>query len=182
MKRVPLKRKTPLVRKKWMRTTRKSAYKRRPRDPAYMAWVRRQPCCARVFSHLCSGPIEADHAGRRSAGRKADDRTCIPLCRRHHRERTDFSGAFKTWNAQDMRYWLNLMIARHQAEYHMETKQGAPQMADEQWDANIFVIEATGKTNTHIRGFYGDCGETESVLSVMAMTCDDVEAAIKAGK
>ena len=39
-----------------------------------------------------------------------------------------------------------------------------------QWDPDIFVIEAAGKTNTHIRGFYGDSGENESVLSVMAFT------------
>lgn len=126
MKRSLLKRKTPLVRKKWMWATRKTKYRRRARDPAYMAWVRIQPCCARVFSHLtlCRGPIEADHAGRRGVGQKADDRTCIPLCRQHHRERTDFSGAFKEWSGTRMRLWLNVMIARCQAEYHLEQEQG----------------------------------------------------------
>jgi len=45
------------------------------------------------------------------------------------------------------------------------------QTADEQhWDPNIFVLEDTGKTHTHIRGFYGDGGENESVLSVIAHT------------
>ena len=43
-------------------------------------------------------------------------------------------------------------------------------MADEQFDPNIFVIDATGRTNTHIRGFYGDGGENESVLSISAVT------------
>lgn len=38
----------------------------------------------------------------------------------------------------------------------------------EQWDPNIFVIEATGRTNTHIRGFYGHNGETEGVICVIA--------------
>ncbi len=45
-------------------------------------------------------------------------------------------------------------------------------MADEQWDRNVFVVRDTGvlrSTCTHVRGFYGDQGENESVLVVSAV-------------
>jgi hypothetical protein len=61
----------------------------------------------------CSGPIEADHAGRRGLSRKADDRTCIAICRLHHRQRTDFSGPFKTWDQAQMRTFLEDAITWH---------------------------------------------------------------------
>lgn len=40
----------------------------------------------------------------------------------------------------------------------------------QQWDPNVFVArdEADRSTCTHIRGFYGDEGENESVLCVIA--------------
>jgi len=83
-----------------------------------MTWIWWQPCCASSFATTpCYGNIEADHAGRRGIGQKADDRTCIPLCRNHHRERTDFSGTFKGWTQNGMRIWLNIMISRHQTRY-----------------------------------------------------------------
>jgi len=70
----------------------KTKYKSRPRDTAYMLWVKTQPCCAYAgpwpapLIWPCDGPVEADHAGGGAGmGRKADDSTCIPLCQRHHR-------------------------------------------------------------------------------------------------
>jgi hypothetical protein len=48
-------------------------------------------------------------------GHKADDRTCIPLCRKHHRERDHFHGVFKTWDHDQMRRWLDAMISRFQS-------------------------------------------------------------------
>jgi hypothetical protein len=60
-------------------------YKQRPRDFAYMAWVRTQQCIACESQRLVNfGTIYAHHAGQRAFARKADDRTCIPLCWRHH--------------------------------------------------------------------------------------------------
>jgi hypothetical protein len=115
MKRTPLKRKTPLRREGSRGDTK---YRRRPRDLEYMKWVRRQPCCARNFATTpCEGRVQADHAGRRGMRQKADDRTCIPLCRRHHRERDNFHGAFKEWGHDRMRQWLDAMIVRHQLIY-----------------------------------------------------------------
>jgi hypothetical protein len=83
----------------------------RKRDPEFLALVHRLPCCARlVAGHRCEGPIEADHAGERPLGRKADDDTTIPLCMLGHRERTDFSGPFRSWDRAAMRAWLDASI------------------------------------------------------------------------
>jgi hypothetical protein len=65
----------------------------------------------------CQGRLDPDHAGRRGYGQKAPDRTCIPLCRRHHRERDAFAGTFRTFDHGAMRFWLDSMITRYQAMY-----------------------------------------------------------------
>ncbi len=120
MRRTPLKRTTPLRRKTWMQSRGDTKYRRRPRDLEYMRWIKHQPCCAAgMMSHKspCDGPVEADHAGRRGMRQKADDRTCIPLCRKHHRERGSFSGGFRDWDQNGMRLWLNAMVTRHQVRY-----------------------------------------------------------------
>lgn len=116
MKRTPLKRKTPLA-----RTSRLPARRATPRrserveDSAYVASVHTLPCCARDLSP-CDGPIEADHAGKKSGmGRKADDATCIPLCRDHHGQRHAFNGPFKSWTAPTLRRWLDGHIAATRA-------------------------------------------------------------------
>lgn len=115
MKRTPLRRKTPMrtrinAARKGARTRRKSTYKRRDRDIAFMLWVKTMSCVARELGldtgHPCGGVIEADHAGTRGLGMKCDDRETIPICTEHHRQRTDFSGAFKTWHRDRMRSWL----------------------------------------------------------------------------
>lgn len=70
----------------------------------------------------CEGPIEADHAGRRPLGRKCSDHEAIPLCRKHHRERTDAAGYFRGWIASLMRVWLDLAIASTQATLGYERR------------------------------------------------------------
>ena len=87
----------------------------RKHDPQYLSLVHQLPCdAARYVTNAgpCSGGIEADHAGERPVGRKADDDTCIPLCSFHHRCRTDFSGPFKTWRSWEMRAYLDAAIER----------------------------------------------------------------------
>jgi hypothetical protein len=80
-----------------------------------MERVRSLPCCAiGVDGHACDGPMEADHAGARPLGRKASDTTCIPLCRLAHRQRTDFSGPFRSWDKDRMRDWLATKIEETQ--------------------------------------------------------------------
>ena len=94
-----LTRSAPLKRGKRLRRRRETVRRSgRVRDTAFLAWVHTQRCMAAELlgpGHVCEGPIEADHAGARPLGRKADDATSIPLCLRAHRERTDFAGAFR---------------------------------------------------------------------------------------
>lgn len=87
------------------RGKKRSKYATRERNVDYMLWVKTLPCSARQYGP-CSGVVEADHAGARGLGRKCPDEETIPICTGHHRERTDFSGAFKTWNRDMMRAFL----------------------------------------------------------------------------
>lgn len=90
----------------------------RERDLAYLSWLHTQRCWAvGLEGHQCEGPIEADHMGVRPMGRKADDATAAPLCMLAHRQRTDFSGPFRSWDRAKMRGWLDAAIAHHQRRY-----------------------------------------------------------------
>jgi hypothetical protein len=103
-----LRRLTPLRRSAFKRSGHRSKYRRRLRAIPFMLWVKRQPCSARFLdcNSPCIGRVEADHAGRRGIGQKASDYTCVPLCSKHHAERTNFSGVFKSWDQARMRFWL----------------------------------------------------------------------------
>lgn len=85
-----------------------------------MVWAKTQPCVARHLGR-CSGEVEADHSGWRGLSQKADDATCVPLCTGHHRDRTDFSGAFKHWDRAMMRQFLEHHSAVTRAEYERRT-------------------------------------------------------------
>lgn len=119
----PLQRRTPLRRRTPMRRGRKrTSYSRRPRDFEFMGWVKRLTCSVRVDPPVpsptpCFGEVEADHMGDRALGRKADDRTCAPLCQQHHAERSSRAGSFKHLNREGMRAWRTRQIARTQAEW-----------------------------------------------------------------
>jgi hypothetical protein len=81
-----------------------------------MTWIRAQLCAARWMGG-CDGRIEADHAGERAVGRKAEDATCIPLCHTHHVQRGSFSGPFRAWDRAGMRQWLDAGIHFYQRLY-----------------------------------------------------------------
>lgn len=120
MKRTPLNRYAPLRRATWMRarsTTKK--YRRRERKLDFMAYVLWLPCELRNVhgAGRCCGRVQADHAGLRSFGQKADDDTCIPLCEKHHRDRTDYTGYFKNWRGVRMRAWCDRVIHVTQGRY-----------------------------------------------------------------
>ena len=55
------------------------------RNPEYLRFVRRQPCC------VCgkSWGVEASHTGPHGLGQKSPDESCIPLCGTHHRTGRD---------------------------------------------------------------------------------------------
>ncbi len=50
------------------------------RNPAYRAWIRKQPCC--VTGQNWS--VECCHTGPRGLGQRASDLDCIPLTRKLH--------------------------------------------------------------------------------------------------
>lgn len=96
-----------------------------------MGWVKtllcsveEEPPDAERTPTACSGAVEADHAGDRGLGQKADDTTCIPLCTQHHRERTDHSGAFRHLTREQARAWRTRAIQRTQTMW--AEREGAP--------------------------------------------------------
>lgn len=126
----------PIIRKRERRirqalgtARRRSAYASRERDTEYMRFVKTLTCAASSATwaampwHIdpvhvrCRGPIEADHMGARGVGRKADDRTCVPMCQSHHRDRTDHAGLFKHATKDQLRTWRAQVIAETQAAY-----------------------------------------------------------------
>lgn len=128
-----LQRRSPLRRSRFMRSNRRSKYRRRERDFEFMGWVKRQPCLlcslppylfmqvARTmgFKALtpCAGVVEADHLGARGIGQKADDRTCVSLCSKHHRERHDHAGSFRPLTKPELRAWRARAIEMTQAAW-----------------------------------------------------------------
>lgn len=124
MRSSPLARRTPLRRKTWMKQRRATPRRSgRVYDVEFRAWCRHQPCAVRDEAPdpnrltTCGGRVEADHQGARAAGRKADDETCVPLCRAHHRQRTDHSGAFRELDQEQLRAWRGRAIERTQAAW-----------------------------------------------------------------
>lgn len=114
----------PTRRQRLRKPLTRSAMKRRPprrlarpdADPAYLAWVRTQPCCLR--SDACEGPIEAHHAGKNpGVAMKAPDATAVPLCRRHHRQITDHTGVFAKMARAFLRAWQDMWIAATRSRY-----------------------------------------------------------------
>lgn len=88
------------------------------RDPEFVRLVHMLPCCARELpGHVCSGPLEAHHAGPRENGasEKADDDTSIPMCKLSHQA---LHGAarmgkcifFKTCGKDGLRAWEDRWI------------------------------------------------------------------------
>lgn len=108
LRRSPLKRKTRIRPKR--KTQRRSG---RVRDAEYMARVRMLPCV--LEGGDCDGAIHAHHAGKRAAGRKADDDTCIPLCAGHHEAWHIGRWPFLYWGRDTRRSWADERIAETQA-------------------------------------------------------------------
>ena len=80
--------------KKRERPANPKADRGRVRDPAFLAFLRRQPCCVGAVG--CSGSVEAAHIRMGRPGepptgmqRKPSDTRAVPLCRGHHRDGPD---------------------------------------------------------------------------------------------
>lgn len=105
----------PLRRTKRLRARGKTSHARRPRDFAWMAEVAKLPC---AVAHLmvgyppCDGPVQVDHAfGRR---KKSADLMTIPLCRKHHEDKTGRVGGggfMAGYSVAMRRAWLDVAIA-----------------------------------------------------------------------
>lgn len=81
-------------------------------DPAFIAWIREQPCIlAGVPGHRCVGSSDPCHFPSRGAG--GDDRSVYPGCRAAHDE--EHRGA-ETFQAK---YGINLpaICAAHRLRY-----------------------------------------------------------------
>jgi hypothetical protein len=129
-RRTPLRANKNLQRSRFMTSHRKSKYARRERDFEFMSWVRTRPCMVSVLSPFlfigsaasaakykltpCQGPIESDHMGMRGMGQKADDSTCVPMCRGHHSERHAHAGTFYPLVKAELRAWRAEAIKRTQ--------------------------------------------------------------------
>jgi len=96
----------------------KTAHARRPRDFDYMGKVAKLPCVVRelysvtMVDHACDGRITVDHAFGRY--RKDADRLTIPLCEKHHREKTGQVGGggfMAGWSLGRRRGWLSIAVA-----------------------------------------------------------------------
>jgi hypothetical protein len=120
-----------------------------------MLWVKTQPCVARNQDprYPCGGVVEADHAGRRGMGQKCTDYETIPICTDHHRQRTDFTGAFKTWNRDTMRSWLDSWIESTQSTYRRShnavdstTSEVAPSASGEVLGPEEYPVTAEQRT------------------------------------
>lgn len=144
LKRSPLRRGKPLKRTRMRRKPRSTSYSRRERDMARMGWIKTRSCAVLVTNHalslarsmfaelvpsavltlwtgreidICSGVIEAHHAGEHGLGNKAADDTCIPLCVHHHRSLTDRLGIFAGWPPRSLKAWELAVVAHYQALY-----------------------------------------------------------------
>lgn len=109
-------RRTPLRRKTRLRARGKTKHARRPRDMEYMGKVAAlRTCVVRELAghHVgCEGRLEVDHATGRYG--EDSDRNTIPLCRKHHAEKTGqvggggfMAGKSLAWR----RGWLAMAIA-----------------------------------------------------------------------
>ncbi len=112
VKRSELKRKTRIKRSWIRRKPRPNKYNTRPRDLEYMGFVKALRCC-----RCGGGPCEAHHSGDRAYSRKAEDRTCIPLCEPCH---TGISKLNEFLDKAARREWIDEMIAQTQSLFLAE--------------------------------------------------------------
>jgi hypothetical protein len=82
----------------------------------YISWLKVYvPCAARELGP-CGGGIEADHQGdigEKGIGLRAGSWfDCVPMCSKHHRERTDHCGAFDGWDRERQFAWRAANLER----------------------------------------------------------------------
>ena len=95
---------------------------KRPRDFAYMAWITTQTCCVCEAQHKPQfSKSYAHHAGPHGLSQRSPDRTCIPLCWRHHDRLSSISV-----HSLGKRFWSaygldrSVLIAEYNSRYESE--------------------------------------------------------------
>ena len=114
MKRTPLKRRKPLLRRAPKRLSRAGS------DPAYLAWVRTLPCLM-ASTGRCDGNlprVHAHHAIYRSQGGKDD--VAVPLCASCHHHWHNHTGPFRGLSKFERWGWATGAIAYTQRLYERE--------------------------------------------------------------
>ena len=98
------------------------SYTKRPRDFAYMFWIRELQCAVCEKRHILNfGTVYAHHAGPHGLSQRSPDRTCIPLCWRHHDRASSAS-----IHSLGKRFWAvygldrNRLIAEYNERYELE--------------------------------------------------------------
>lgn len=116
------------LRRSWIKRRKPRRLTRAGSDPAYLAWVKTQPCLAQKYATaLCRRPIHAHHAGRRpGVAMKADDSTAIPLCELHHADWHNAGGVFRGLTKLQRFAWSMRAIAETQATYRGAALRGMP--------------------------------------------------------
>jgi len=95
-------------------------------DKDFVAWVHTQTCLAAELDP-CEGRLHAHHAGERGLGQRAHDRTCIPLCEKHHRAWHDVRWPFSFMTREERREWRDRAIADTQWRHdHPKTQREIP--------------------------------------------------------
>ena len=97
------------------------------RSGPYLAFVRARACC----SCGLPGPSDPHHAGERGVGQKADDYSCVPLCRRCHGQVTDHYTLPDRDRAEVVLHFLRVQVAllsewAHDAEAMMADHVSVP--------------------------------------------------------
>lgn len=92
---------------------------RTPRDPAYLRWLRTQPCA------FCNrpAPSEVSHHGRHGVGIKASDHLALPACHechdRHHRTGSPHPGC-DHMTPDERRDAFTVSASRYRARYERD--------------------------------------------------------------
>lgn len=103
----------------------RSQIKRKPRrpkpgdDPAYLRWIREQPCVVPRCSEGWYRVVEAAHFGTRSMALKPPDAQTLPLCAWHHRIGPVAHHVLGSDKLFEQAHGINIdeLIAEHRARY-----------------------------------------------------------------
>lgn len=93
------------------------------RDPKYRAWVRDHFCELWIKKPLgyippwCYGMVEPAHTQNNGTSSKGPDSSCVPLCRKHHREYDAGRKAFEQKYGLKMREIAKELWERYQVEH-----------------------------------------------------------------